>query len=243
MAHQRRQSYQDSDMIVNYHDAVVYGSDLQLLESPTAWLNDAAIHFHFTYLQQHDAGSQDRYMDPSVILFFMHQCTDKEDIEDFASNINFPKTGRIFIPVNDSMHTTSTAWLTPQSGQHWSLLVVLLMSGIDKIEFWHFDSVRNSGNKKAAQDIVNKLQRCVFQQGKSSTLVQARTPPQGNGYDCGVHVLFTAELFASIQFSEDDALLEVYEESLQRLVQETPDISLKLRAKVAHAILQLRTTP
>ena len=37
--------------LFNYHDAVIYPSDLGILDSPSAWLNDAVIHFHMTRLQ------------------------------------------------------------------------------------------------------------------------------------------------------------------------------------------------
>ena len=40
-----------STHLLNYHDAVVYPSDLALLDSPTAWLNDACINFQMTRLQ------------------------------------------------------------------------------------------------------------------------------------------------------------------------------------------------
>ena len=44
--------------LLNYHDVVVYPSDLALLESPTAWLNDTCIHFQLTRLQRTPHGSQ-----------------------------------------------------------------------------------------------------------------------------------------------------------------------------------------
>ncbi len=37
--------------LFNYHDAVIYPSDLGIIDSPSAWLNDALIHFHMTRLQ------------------------------------------------------------------------------------------------------------------------------------------------------------------------------------------------
>ena len=39
-------------LLINYHDAVIYSSDLALLDNPTAWLNDACIHFWLTHLQK-----------------------------------------------------------------------------------------------------------------------------------------------------------------------------------------------
>jgi hypothetical protein len=41
----RRQQFGDDELIVNYRDAVVYGRDLKLLESPSSWLNDSLVHF------------------------------------------------------------------------------------------------------------------------------------------------------------------------------------------------------
>jgi hypothetical protein len=51
------------DLLVNYHDAVIYPSDLALLDSPTDWLNDACINFHMRRLQHtqdetRDAGKE-----------------------------------------------------------------------------------------------------------------------------------------------------------------------------------------
>jgi hypothetical protein len=37
--------------LFNYHDAVIYPSDLGIIDSPSAWLNDALIHFQMTRLQ------------------------------------------------------------------------------------------------------------------------------------------------------------------------------------------------
>ncbi len=40
------------DLLLNYHDAVIYASDLALLDSPTDWLNDACINFQMKRLQR-----------------------------------------------------------------------------------------------------------------------------------------------------------------------------------------------
>ena len=45
-------SHEQEQQLLNYHDAVIYPSDLALLDSPTAWLNDACINFQMAYLQQ-----------------------------------------------------------------------------------------------------------------------------------------------------------------------------------------------
>ena len=42
----------NNKLLLNYlGDAVIYSSDLALLDCPTAWLNSDIIHFHFLRLQ------------------------------------------------------------------------------------------------------------------------------------------------------------------------------------------------
>eukprot|EP00578_Thalassiosira_sp_NH16_P022821 CAMPEP_0181104694 /NCGR_PEP_ID=MMETSP1071-20121207/15569_1 /TAXON_ID=35127 /ORGANISM="Thalassiosira sp., Strain NH16" /LENGTH=309 /DNA_ID=CAMNT_0023187919 /DNA_START=110 /DNA_END=1036 /DNA_ORIENTATION=- len=103
---------------LNYRDAVIYPSDLAILDSPTAWLNDACINFQMTRLQQtqderrnaakEDESEQKRqkkgaddgdgersdlledlFIDPSVISFLVHQLNeDDEDYDVELSNLN-----------------------------------------------------------------------------------------------------------------------------------------------------------
>ena len=51
-------------LLVNYNDAVIYTSDLAILDLSTAWLNDACINFQMTRLQQQQ---RDRNRDVSVV--------------------------------------------------------------------------------------------------------------------------------------------------------------------------------
>lgn len=39
-------------IILSYHDSCLYQSDLMILETDTAWLNDRVISFYFEYLQK-----------------------------------------------------------------------------------------------------------------------------------------------------------------------------------------------
>ncbi|KAL9183931.1 hypothetical protein ACHAXT_002017 [Thalassiosira profunda] len=102
--------------ILSYRDALIYPSDLALLDSKCAWLNDAVINFQMTRLQhrptatgsgeargQRSRGRQpdgadggeggcvqpdDLFLDPSVVSFLMHQLPeDDEDFADGASNL------------------------------------------------------------------------------------------------------------------------------------------------------------
>ncbi len=48
-------SESDSDsLLLNYKDACMYQSDVQILKSKTAWLNDACIHYHMKRLESDD---------------------------------------------------------------------------------------------------------------------------------------------------------------------------------------------
>ena len=47
-----------SKHLLNYHDAVIYPSDLALLDSHTARLNDACINFQMTRLQHRKVGEK-----------------------------------------------------------------------------------------------------------------------------------------------------------------------------------------
>jgi Ulp1 family protease len=53
-------------LLVNYNDAVIYASDLAILDSSTAWLNDACINFQLTRLQQQQQQQRER-CDVSIV--------------------------------------------------------------------------------------------------------------------------------------------------------------------------------
>ncbi|KAL9189998.1 hypothetical protein ACHAXT_009673 [Thalassiosira profunda] len=102
--------------LLNYHDALIYPSDLALLDSPS-WLNDACINFQMTRLQHRQGSSEDEgaegersgkrqknngeesggavrvrlddlFLDPSVISFLVHQLPeDDDDYEEELSNL------------------------------------------------------------------------------------------------------------------------------------------------------------
>ena len=103
-------SYKDDELVINYHDAVIYGSDLKLVQSETAWLNDSCILFYMTYLEKkyNDGNTFIKMMDPSVTSYFMHQCVDDDEIGDFVSGFQLPT-------VTDEAPPSSTTSLSPSS--------------------------------------------------------------------------------------------------------------------------------
>ena len=58
-----------SDHLLNYHDAIIYPSDLALLDSPSDWLNDAVINFQMTRLhERRKSGSKKRHRDDGEVV-------------------------------------------------------------------------------------------------------------------------------------------------------------------------------
>lgn len=242
-------SFKDNELLINYHDAVIYGWELKLIERRNEWLNDSCINFYFTHLQQHfqalDPAPSFLFMDPSVVSFFMHQCVDQDEIEDFVSSTQFPGRGTrgdgiIFIAVNDKMAKNSDPYsVVSGGGSHWSILVVQAVSfqkrkndetkSTTTLDFWHFDSVRHSGNRQAAEDIAAKIAKHAFPEGligtKNSRFItlQATTPQQENGYDCGVHVLGAAKILSNyLSIAGNDSRLGDLEGCLRKEMGNSP---------------------
>jgi Ulp1 protease family, C-terminal catalytic domain len=244
-----KKKYKPDELIIDYHDAVIYGRDLALLENRKEWLNDSCIHFYFTYLQQqhqqrtkttnHDRPSQIEcrpclFMDPSAVSFWMHQCTDQEDLDDFMKGVSFPTRntgGFIFVPINDN-HAIGSEWNQPGAGTHWSLLVVYVSktdstsnrqdhhhNEYPPIKYYHFDSSSSSspsnysGNHQAAQDVVQRFQQDVYnftaKESSATTattmmMIAPTTPQQTNAYDCGVHVLGSAKVISALLYNNNN---------------------------------------
>ena len=202
-------------LVLNYHDAVLYRSDKELLETETAWLNDACIHFYLTVLQQRHPDM--KFMDPSVITFLMHQC-DEEDLEDFSRD--FDKGCAMYIiPINDG-HRRTTAWQRVGGGSHWSLLIVRGAA------YFQIDSVAGS-NALAAQAVAKLFSRLLGHHEASSVL-EVDTPQQHNGYDCGIYALAAAEVLAGA----DSSSLELCRNALLDNKLDHPGFGLGMRRKI-----------
>ena len=122
-----------------FKDALIYESDLELIEDTSGWLNDNCINFA-SWLILH-GGIENKYvkiLDPSVVSFLKLQCTDDDEFEELAIGLNITSEQVIFIPINNCNSLSNNA-----TGTHWSLLVLLItqMIGI------HLDSCSNSTTK------------------------------------------------------------------------------------------------
>ena len=187
-------------LLLNYHDACVYKSDLRLVESPTEWLNDACINFQMTRLQQkHKDSPVSRasvapslvFLDPAVVSYMMHQC-DEEDLTDlgqsWSADIRRMSTGGgadecqpcgLFVPINDHNAAGSAAFQSVGGGNHWSMLLVILSYSKEDLEgrklaidqMLHFDS-HGRCNATAAKAVGAKIYQALSLHNND-----AATPP------------------------------------------------------------------
>lgn len=135
--------------LLNYHDAVLYSTDIDVLRDQHLWLNDACIHFQMKrYQHELHSGNGNRFlfMDPSIVSYFMHQCLSNDELVEFYEGQGilegctsegckafclprqFNLKQVIFLPIND---TNARFEFTPGCkgaiGTHWSLLIVILL--------------------------------------------------------------------------------------------------------------------
>lgn len=143
-------------VLLNYHDAILYDSDVAILTNSSGWLNDQCIHF-FEKILEYDSSFHEidgsnqiigspgtnistngalRFIDPSVVSFMKLQCTDDDEFQDLACGLNLqPNENIVFLPVNDS------SVLEEGNCSHWSLLVLF----IKQKQGFHFDSMSGMG--------------------------------------------------------------------------------------------------
>ena len=174
--------------VLNYHDVLLYESDVALFAS-RQWLNDTAINFYLQYLTHTCAPSDTLLMDPAVVSCLLHQCLDEDEYSDLARGLDLLSRRVCIVPVTDNESLGG-------GSSHWSLL--LYRDG----SFRHFDS--SSGhNKHAAKRVAKSFERLLHAAGRqdgdgASGRVEevVDAPQQQNSYDCGVYVLLLAEFFS-----------------------------------------------
>ncbi|GKZ00335.1 hypothetical protein MPSEU_000986400 [Mayamaea pseudoterrestris] len=203
-------------LLLNYHDACIYGRDLELLRDPAGWLNGDVIHFYGKRLEQDH--SSILFLDPAVVSFFMHQLDDDpDDFQEFAQTTKMSLQNKrlAFIPVNNVLGTLN--WMLPHQGTHWSL-VLYIASDSDGAKdasygFWHVDSIQHSSNQEAAERVARRwssILRATANNDDARQREQATTdttklhhvanvPQQTNGHDCGMHVLLAAQVICEFE--------------------------------------------
>ena len=206
-------------MIINYHDACIYQSDLDLLMRNDSWLNDNILFYEMTHLSIKSTSSgedrssvpcshQIQYLDPSIVEFFMHSLSpsDEDDMEEICNlysqwwdSNSIDHQVILLVPLNDNNSQGFEGNSNGTLGNHWSLLYVIVRG--DCVGSFHFDS--SSGYNKHTAELVFERMRDIIKIGRrvnslpTQSLFECNVPQQQNGYDCGVHTLVTAESFAT----------------------------------------------
>ncbi|CBN74639.1 conserved unknown protein [Ectocarpus siliculosus] len=186
--------------VLNYHDAVVYDTDVALF-GDGEWLNDNCINWFFRVLE-HEVfpGRTDLlFMDPAVVSCMMNQCDDLEEYEDLGRGLELAIRSMVFVPVNNAAGPFSR-------GSHWSLLVCdrRIAGGDERRSRWrfrHFDSSEGSNRTPAeltAAKFVKMLGEKTVGEDKPSRVEHVReAPQQRNAFDCGMYTILLAERLAS----------------------------------------------
>ncbi|XP_065158467.1 sentrin-specific protease 8 [Atheta coriaria] len=172
----------DNPIILNFQESLLRLSDIELLSGPY-WLNDTLLSFYFEYLETY------KYKQYSM-LFIPPQVTqcikimEPSEIGAFLNPLDAESKDFIFFALNNNEQTEVSG------GSHWSLLVY----SFPERKCFHFDSSRGA-NQKQAVEMSSKVLK-FLKVDTYNGFVEARTLPQVNGYDCGVHVLAQCEMLA-----------------------------------------------
>jgi sentrin-specific protease 8 len=170
-------SSEKDEIVLNYHNSLLYRSDLQLLEYPN-WLNDRLIAFvyeYFEYEKYESRKQQVAFVNPSVSQFIKLDGDLDEVIACFLGPLDLSSKQFIFLPINDNNDPENTG------GSHWSLLFV----NKPESTFMHYDSSRGS-NRSIAFKLFLKL-KAYF--ACDHFVDEPKSPQQTNTCDCGVYVI------------------------------------------------------
>lgn len=157
----------------------IYKDDIESIK-PKRWITDNVIEFYMEYLQVNlFANTKYKFISPSTSYILAHE----EDQTDFIDTLNgcdiTDETELVLMPLNNNMNVTKVG------GSHWILLVYDVKSKIIYI----YDSLNERHISKTVSKLATKL---------DSKTILVDTVQQFNNYDCGVHILFTAQLVARL---------------------------------------------
>jgi len=169
------ESLAPEDAYLSYYDVRLTKHDIDCIKYD--WLTDNAIAFWQEYLERerlvHFPRANIVLLRPTMSLMVMHTpdpITLKSALPDFS------QTTHIFLPVNNARDLEK-----PESGSHWSLLVV---SKIDGVSF-HYDSL-GGDNRHEAEIVSHKFSQLLRKPLRFAQMHDV--PQQENGSDCGIYV-------------------------------------------------------
>ncbi|KQJ92685.1 NEDD8-specific protease 1 [Brachypodium distachyon] len=168
------------ERVLSYGDVVLLRSDLAILRGPH-FLNDRIIAFYLAHLSASFHGDGDLLLLPPSIPYLLSNLPDPESV---AEPLCLASRRLVLLPVNDNPDAS-----VANGGSHWTLLVLdAATTDPQAPRFVHHDSLRGSANAAAAR----RLARALTAGGAPLRFVEAPTPTQRNGHDCGVYVLAVA---------------------------------------------------
>ncbi|KAG5376381.1 hypothetical protein IGI04_040977 [Brassica rapa subsp. trilocularis] len=165
------------DKILSFNDVVLRRSDLDILNGPN-YLNDRVIEFYLSYLSTLHTSPTISLIPPSI-AFWISNCPDTESLKDFIKPLRLLDSDEL----NDNLNVELA-----EGGLHWSLLVYYKETN----SFFHHDSFMGANQWNARQ--LYKAVSSFVSDGDAAYRECSDTPQQKNGYDCGVHLLATAQV-------------------------------------------------
>lgn len=207
---------------LSYGDVLLRASDLDLLRSPTAWLNDQIMDFYFEFLTREKlqgCSSDVAFLSASVAFLVSNSAPG--DLGLLLGPLDLCSKRLVLLPVNDNPDVESAG------GSHWSLLAFYR----DGSGFHHYDSMEGS-NAAVARDLVPGMAVAVGLE-PPFWVVEEKAPQQCNGYDCGLHVLAVAEALCDVEMAGGEESQR--EKALQHV---TSDHVTGLRGKILDIVLE-----
>lgn len=201
---------------LSYGDVLLRVSDVDLLRSPTAWLNDQIMDFYFEYLSRekyHGCESEVAFLSASVA--FLVSNSTPSDLEVLLVPLDLSSKRLVFLAVNNNPDVDSAG------GSHWSLLAFYRDGG----GFHHYDSMEGC-NADVARDLAMGM-AVVMGMEPPFWVVEEKAPQQNNGYDCGLYVLAVVEALYGVQMAGGEE--KEREKALENV---TPDHVTRLRSKI-----------
>lgn len=196
-----------NQIILSFHDAIIYQEDLKILKTETEWLNDRVISFYFEYL------SKEVYEDEKILFigklkfnrfknYLLLKFLKGPEVTQAIKIMGNP--GEVKMIFLDPLNATSRNFIifavndntaNAAGGSHWSLCVW----SKNENTFFHFDSSSGS-NSSSCSKLVKILKSCL--NCKTAELNNVQCLQQNNCYDCGIFVLCHADIVCQTAMKE-----------------------------------------
>lgn len=190
-----------AEIVGSIGDVCVRRADAELFR-PAQWLNDTCISAYFELLMTEKYHESDVLLLPGSMAFFMSHAGADDVLRQLQELQAFDKL-LIVLAMNDN----SDVHLA-EGGSHWTLLAFCKQEKA----FWHCDSCVPSGNGGAARALADKMQAAY---GDMYKFMEVAVPQQQNAYDCGMHVLVTADVLCSMKANKVLEMGEEFSKALQ----------------------------